>query len=419
MSSTPDPSSGTGGTGGSNGSPASGITAPHGWLRVAPIVVALAWGGNHFVPLMQLYEQVFGYSTVEVDLFLASYVIGLVPGFALAGAWSDRFGRKPVMLVGLLIGVIGSVILATASFSVIGMSVGRLVSGVSVAVGMVVGSSWIKELSVTSGRSSSGARRSALSLTAGFGGGAGIAGVLAQFAPLPTLLPYLVQIAATMLAGVVLLRAPETRMPDPAVRSLLGDLRIPRHARRRFVRVVLPLAPWVFAAPALAFAVGPSLVAEQTGALRVGFATLATVVTLGTGTVVQLLSAPIARLTRGRSGVVGLAFIAGGALLLIAAAVGSGGTAIAAVLIAAPLFGAGYGPCMVFGLGAVQDMATPHDLAGLTAVYYSMTYAGFFLPAILAVLAPLFSFPAVLIGTAVVIAACATAVALRLRSSAT
>nr|WP_281360935.1 MFS transporter [Schumannella luteola] len=388
---------------------------PGGWLRVAPIVIALAWGGNHFVPLMQLYERVYGYSTVEVDLFLAFYVIGLVPGFALSGAWSDRWGRKPVMLGGLVIGVIGSVILATASSSVVGMSVGRLVCGVSVAVGMVVGSSWIKELSVASGRSSSGARRAALSLTAGFGGGAGIGGVLAQWAPLPTVLPYVVQIAATILAGVVLLRAPETRMPDPAVRSLLGDLRIPRHARRRFVRTVLPLAPWVFAAPALAFAVGPNLVADQTGELRVGFATLATVVTLSAGTVVQLLSAPIARLTRERHGVIGMALIAIGAVLVIRAAVTG---SIPAVLVAAPLFGAGYGLCMVFGLAAVQNMATPHDLAGLTAVYYSLTYAGFFLPAILAVLAPLVSFPAALIGTAVVVLGCAALVVRGLRRGA-
>lgn len=379
-------------------------TSPGAWLRVAPAVSAIAWGGNHFIPLMLMYRAVDGYDQVQVDLFLAVYVVGIVPGFILAGAWSDRWGRRRIMLAGLPISILASVILALGSDSIAGMCVGRFLSGVSVAVAMVVGSSWIKELSVAEGRGPQGARRSSIALSLGFGGGAGIAGVLAQWGPAPTILPYAVQIAACLVALVALVGAPETRQPDPAVTSLMGDIRIPRAIRPRFARGVVPVAPWIFGASALAFAVGPSLVTSRTGHLEVAFATLATVLALGVGTTVQLLFAPIDRLLRGRSATVGVVLTAIGAVILIAAA---GRGSLAAVLIAAPVFGAGYGICMVSGLAAVQAMASPQDLAGLTAVFYSISYVGFFLPMILAALAPLAGYAAVLAAVAVVCLVCA------------
>lgn len=265
-------------------------------------MTVLAWGGNHFIPLMLMYRRIDGYDQVQVDLSLAVYVVGIVPGFLLAGTWSDRWGRKPIMFVGVTIGIVASVILALFSDHLVGMCIGRFLSGLSVAVAMVVGSSWVKELSVAEGRGPSGARRASVALSIGFGGGAGVSGVLAQWAPLPTLLPFAVQIAASLVALAVLARSIETRLPDRSVTSLIGDLKVPAGSGRRFVRVILPMAPWIFGASALSYAVGPSLVATRVGGLVVAFATLVTVLTLGVGTAVQLSSAAIDRLLRGRSG---------------------------------------------------------------------------------------------------------------------
>lgn len=55
------------------------------WLLVAPALIVLGWGGNHFLPLMQYYRQVEGFSQVQVDILLGAYVFGIVPGFALSG----------------------------------------------------------------------------------------------------------------------------------------------------------------------------------------------------------------------------------------------------------------------------------------------------------------------------------------------
>ena len=56
-------------------------------------------------------------------------------------------------------------------------------------------------------------------------------------------------------------------------------------------------------------------------------------------------------------------------------------------MAAAVLLGIAYGICIVAGLVEVQAMADPHSLAGLTGIYYSLTYLGFTLPVILAELA--------------------------------
>jgi predicted MFS family arabinose efflux permease len=389
------------------------------WRATAPAVLAMAWGGNHFTPLLLLYRQVQGYSSVAVDLFLAFYIVGLVPGFLLAGPLSDRHGRKRLTLVGLVLGVVGSVVLALGADSAAWMCLGRLVSGVSVAIAMVVGTSWIKELSGPPFGApvapAVGARRASLTLTAGFALGAGVSGVLAQWGPAPTLLPYAVQIVLSALAVVPLLRAPETRARDLRVSSLLGDLRLPRGDRRRFLGVILPMAPWVFSAAGLAYAVTPALVADRVGGYRIAFATLLTVVTLGAGAGIQPFTGRIAALTRGRQALVGL----------VLAVVGTGLCALEATLVS-PLvallvglvLGLSYGVCLVSGLVEVQRMAGPDDLAGLTGVYYSLTYVGFALPVALAALTAVTSYAVLLAGVTLVCLCCGLTVARNLRRGA-
>lgn len=74
---------------------------------------------------------------------------------------------------------------------------------------MTVGTTWIKELSAgTAGdaRPVHGARRASTTLTVGLGVGVGVSGVLARWGSEPTLIPYPVQGALSLVAFVLLLR---------------------------------------------------------------------------------------------------------------------------------------------------------------------------------------------------------------------
>jgi hypothetical protein len=359
-------------------------------------VFALAYGGNQFSPLLLLYRQQEGYTQVQVDLLFAAYIVGIIPGFLICGPLSDRFGRKPVLLVGALLGLVGSVILGLGAASIPLLTVGRLVSGLSVAAAMVVGSSWIKELS--GGLPGPvAARRASLTLTAGFGLGPAVAGGIAQWGPLPTELPYAIHLLLTVVCIVVLLRATETRIAGPL------QLRLPRGVRGRFLGVVAPAAPWVFGCASVAFAVVPAALVDRLGSGAIGYATLLAVVALACGAGVQPFATRIGAATGGRQLAVGLAVAVVG--VLGAAAVAGTQQPWLGVPVAAVL-GAGYGICLVSGLTEVQRIAPPAELAGLTAVYYSATYLGFTVPVILASLSAVAPEPLLLVLLAVVCAGC-------------
>ena len=64
------------------------------------------------------------------------------------------------------------------------------------------------------------------------------------------------------------------------------------------------------------------------------------------------------------------------------------------------VLGMGYGLCLVAGLVEVQRLAHPEALAGLTAIYYVLTYIGFAVPFVLALAAHLTGYATLLLITA-------------------
>jgi MFS family permease len=386
------------------------------WQLAAPALFVMAWGGNHFTPLLHMYETLGNYSTVTADLFLGFYVVGLVPGLLLAGALSDRHGRKPLVILGVIVGILASTLLGLGFSSEVVICLGRFLAGLSVGVAMSVGTAWLKELSSTPfdlvARPTAGARRPALTLTVGFGLGAGVSGVLAQWGPLPTLLPYAVHILLSLLVLPALLRAPETVPRSRVHGSLWLDLQVPLAGHRRFLRVVLPTAPWVFGAAGIAYAMMPKLVEAQLGELNLAFATLLTVLTLGTGALVQPQVSRLNSLTRGRALLVGMALMFVGVLSALATSV-----TLSPVLAVGTgiLLGAAYGITVVAGLVEIQRISTPSDLAGITGVYYSLTYVGFLLPVAFASLSDFAGYPLMLSLLAAACAGCLALTAVGLR----
>lgn len=355
---------------------------PGSWAPVAAALFTAAWGGNEFTPLLVMYRQQGELSAVAVDSLLFTYVLGIVPALLIGGPLSDRYGRRPLMLPAPMFAGLGSLLLALGPHSLALLSVGRVASGVALGLSMAVGGSWLAEISHRNGdRAGVGARRAAMSLTAGFGVGAGIAGVLAQWGPWPTVTPYAVNIALACIALVALAGAPETRYRGTDRGRLADDLRITGVLNRRFLLVVVPVAPWVFGAAASAYAVIPALMSARTAGAPIAFAALCCVLGLGAGFGIQSLGRRLDDPDRARGPVLALIVLAAGMALAAAAA---HTLAVWASLLAAIVLGCGYGMAMIAGLLEVQRIAGPHNLAGLTAVFYSVTYLGFAVPVILA-----------------------------------
>ncbi|GAB2812339.1 MFS transporter [Streptomyces daliensis] len=390
------------------------------WLPAVVAMFCCGWGGNQFTPLLLMYRRLGGYSEVTVDAFLAAYVVGLVPGLLVAGSASDRYGRKPLMLAGTVASVLASAVLAAGATGQVPLYAGRLLTGIAVGIAMAVGTSWVKELSQapysTESDPGAAARRASLSLTVGFGAGAGVAGALAQWGPWPMVTPYVVHVLVTLPALGWLVKVPETRARVAATASLWADLRVPEAGHPRFTRVVVPLAPWVFGAAGVAYAVMPQLVADRVGEWGLAYATLLTVLTLGTGALVQPLAKRLGARSTSRAILTAMALMAVGMGVCAANAslrspwAGLGG---------AVLLGAAYGIAVVSGLLEIQRIASPEALAGLTGVYYALTYCGFLAPTVLAALAPVLSYTVMLGALSVLALACLVLIACGLRSRAT
>ena len=395
---------------------ASGAVGPRAWVAVAAVMFAVAWGGNEFTPLLVMYREVGHFSAVTVDALLAAYVLGIVPALLLGGPLSDRYGRRPLLLPAAPVALAGSLVLAAGESSAALLATGRVLCGVALGLVMAVGTTWVKELSDAAARASgvpdggSGARRAGLALTLGFLIGAGVAAVLAQWAPWPTHTAYLVHASLAVAAGVWVLGVPETRVEaeGSAGGRLRDDLRVPAAAHRRFLRVVVPVAPWVFGCAGSAYAVLPGLVSTSAGGAPIAFSGLMTVLALGCGVGIQVLGRLIDTRHSARASVVAMSIVVVGMGL---GALASARLDLPTALVAAMVLGAGYGLALVAGLSEVQRIATPDDLAGLTAVYYSLTYVGFCVPVALAALSVRWTYAQMFLGGLVIAAVCLVIVA--------
>jgi MFS family permease len=361
---------------------------------------AIGWGANQFVSLLVAYREHSGLTLGTVDALVGAYALGLIPALLVLGPVSDRSGRAPVLRVAAVVSLAATAVLMVGSLWA--LYAGRLLAGLASGAAFAAGSAWVEELSAApwdpAPRPGAGARRAAMALTAGFGLGPVVAGLLAQWAPAPLVTAYVPHLLVVLAALVPLWRTPETvTAPADSAGSPWSRLRVRSAADPVFRRSVAPVAPWVFGAATVSIAVLPGLVTATTPGWTVAFNALIAGVTLGTGFVVQPLGRRIAAASPRRGVACGLTAVVLG---MCCAAGAAALTAPWLVVVAAVVLGSGYGCCLVSGLLQTQRIAPAGELAGLTAVYYALTYVGFAAPVVLALLAHLVPYPALLLGMA-------------------
>lgn len=376
----------------------------------------IAWGANQFVSLLIGYRQDAGVSVGTSQALVGVYALGLIPALLVGGPVSDRRGRGTVLRPAALLSVVATVVLMLGSRHVSLLYLGRLLAGVASGAVFAAGTAWVKELSAEpfepAADGAAGARRAAVVLSAGFGLGPVVAGVIAQWAPHPLVLPYVAHLVIMAMVLPGLLHAPETvtrARPRPASR-------VPRGlSRGRFRGVVAPLAPWTFLSVSTAFAVLPGLVTRNTHGYAIAFSALAAGIALTTGVAVQPIARRLDRVDDIRGATVGLLAAVVG--LLVAAAAAEHRSPLLVAVAALPL-GASYGFCLVSGLLETQRLADPGELAGLTAVFYALTYVGFAGPLVLASLNAVAGYPTLLLGAAALAVLTLAVVHLRARATA-
>ena len=264
---------------------------------------AVAAGTNVPTPLLLVYQERLGLSAEVLTALFGCYAAGLVPALLLAGQLSDRLGRRRVAIPGIVLSGLASLAFAAAGDSLSLLFTARFLQGVVSGVVFSVGSAWVSELSAASGEGAGG-RRAAFAMTAGFALGPLTSGLLGEFGPAPTVLPYLVHTALVAVGLGFALGLPET-VDLHAVHRSRG------RARRQVpliqpgdgllvATVLAPVAVCVYAFPSSVISAVPLLVDLPYGGVAV--TGLLAGVTLGAGTLVAPLQRPPRPVDGGRRG---------------------------------------------------------------------------------------------------------------------
>jgi DHA1 family bicyclomycin/chloramphenicol resistance-like MFS transporter len=127
--------------------------AHHGTRRFrwgfAAMLAALATLGpfsiDAYLPAFTGIQQSLGATPLEIQQTLSAYLFAFGLMFLFHGALSDSFGRRPVILAALVVYTVASAGAALSS-NVHALIVWRVVQGLSVGAGMVVGRAMIRDL---------------------------------------------------------------------------------------------------------------------------------------------------------------------------------------------------------------------------------------------------------------------------------
>ena len=113
----------------------------HPWRLLALLIAITAVGPlslNILTPAMPGLIGTLGADAGTVQLTLSLFLLGMAISQLVLGTLSDRFGRRPVMLAGLVLTVVAS-FAALATTSIAGLIVARTCQAFGATVGIVIG----------------------------------------------------------------------------------------------------------------------------------------------------------------------------------------------------------------------------------------------------------------------------------------
>jgi MFS family permease len=324
-------------------------------------------------PLYVIYQGAWHFSAGIITLIYSTYAAGVFAALILGGQSSDRAGRRPVIAAALALSAASTVIFILAP-GLAWLFPARILSGLS--AGLMTGTG---TAALADAAGPSAARRASLVATAVNMGGLGLgplfAGLLAQFAPDPTTLPFEIYLAPLVVGALATAVVPETVAAGRRPARQIGRIRLPSSGRPEFLAASAS-AFIAFSLLGLFSALAPSFLGnvlhEHSHAVAGGVVALI----FATATVTQLLLASRPDRLSMRAGLI--LIMPGLAIISLALAEAS----LALFLAGTVVGGVAVGACFVGSLHTANRLAPPDSRAQVISAYFTFAYVGLTIPVV-------------------------------------
>ncbi|MEB3370136.1 MFS transporter [Saccharopolyspora mangrovi] len=253
------------------------------WLAAWPVTAVFVLS-NAPTPLYVLWQHRLGFSAGTLTVVFATYIAGLLAALLVAGRASDRLGRKPVVLPGILLALIACALFATAT-SVLALSIARLLAGIAVGITVSAGMAAVVDVG---GPARARTATLAASTAMVFGAGLGplLAGVLSEALPGPTVTIFVFSSALLLSAAIVVARLPLRLPAEPGAGGWVRVPAVPRAQRKHAALGIAVFAPGI-TSTSFVLSLGPALLASVLGTSNRVLAGATAFVMFGAATAVQ------------------------------------------------------------------------------------------------------------------------------------
>jgi MFS family permease len=327
-------------------------------------------------PLYGSYAKLYHFSSTTVTAIYAVYASGALVALLTTGRLSDHLGRRPVVMLALVVQIAGMAAFILARG--VGMLyAARVLQGIGTGIASGAISAWLLDLQPPE-HPRRGSLVAGIALLAGLATGALGSGVLAEYGPDPLHLVFWLLIAVYVLAFVAMFVMPDVVQRKPGwLRSMLPQVGVPQVARTQFVATTPSLiAMWALAA--LYLSLGPALATSLVGgdSRLVGALVIFALCGAGAGASALVHSAePRSLVIKGS-----LIVVFGVGITLLAVLIDSSALLYAGSVAA----GLGLGPAFSGIVRTLGPLAPPEKRGALFASLYIVVYVSISVPAVIA-----------------------------------
>ncbi len=323
-------------------------------------------------PLYRLYQQIWHFSDATLTLIFAAYAFGMLVTLLVMGALSDYIGRRPVILLAIIIEIVSMSSFLFAQNTEM-LFAARALQGIATALAVSSIGASLLDLS-----QQYGALVNSISPMIGMAFGALLACMILQFSAHPLLIIFEILIVILVLQCILSQFNPETaKKRHGAMASLKPKISIPVQVKSNFLLISpVNIALWMVSGFYLSLM--PSLLVRSFhihSAWLNGLAFISLTIAGALGILYLRNHRTIYILFTGI-----VSMILGNLIILL----GINLAQPVVLIIGSILTGVGFGTGFMGSIRSVMPLAKPEERAGLMSLFFIESYLAFSLPAIIA-----------------------------------